>query len=149
MGRGFQVWIFLHPLGWKKNLKISPWEGNSNLPLAYGPWEDRVSSLGLIFGGFFNPWDEEISIPESHGPFGNFTPVGVTKRYFYFMLQFDLLKKKEIACTSKILWNCPSFNFLHMQKSDFFSLVHRRFHKSFENVWKFLNDHRLYWLIQE
>ena len=49
----------------EKNLKISPWEGNSNLPRAYGPWEDRVSSLGLIFGGFFNPWDEEISIPET------------------------------------------------------------------------------------
>ena len=49
----------------EKNLKISPWEENSNLPRAYGPWEDRVSSLGLIFGGFFNPWDEEISIPET------------------------------------------------------------------------------------
>ena len=49
----------------EKNLKISPWEGNSYLPRAYGPWEERVSSLGLIFGGFFNPWDEEISIPET------------------------------------------------------------------------------------
>ena len=48
----------------EKNLKSSPWEGNSDLPRAYGPWEDRVSSLGLIFGGFFNPWDEGISIPD-------------------------------------------------------------------------------------
>ena len=39
----------------EKNLKISPWEGNSCLPRAYGPWEERVSSLGLIFGGFFQP----------------------------------------------------------------------------------------------
>ena len=49
----------------EKNLKISPWEGNSNLPRAYGPWGERDSSLGLIFGGFFNPWDKEISIPET------------------------------------------------------------------------------------
>ena len=61
---GFRYRNFFIP--WvEKNLKISPWEGNSNLPRAYGPWEDRVSSLGLIFGGFFNPWDEEISIRET------------------------------------------------------------------------------------
>ena len=47
-----------------KNLKISPWEGKTYLPRAYGPWEESFSSRGLIFGGFFNPWDEEISIPD-------------------------------------------------------------------------------------
>ena len=61
---GFRYGNFFIP--WvEKNLKISPWEGNSYLPRAYGPWEERVSSLGLIFGGFFNPWDEKISIPET------------------------------------------------------------------------------------
>ena len=41
---------------------------------------------------------EEISIPETHSPFGNCIPVGeLTKRYFYFMLQFDkfFLKKNK------------------------------------------------------
>jgi hypothetical protein len=64
MGRGFQVLKFLHPLG-LKNLKNSPWEGKAYLPRAYGPWEESFSSRGLIFRGFFNPWDEEISIPET------------------------------------------------------------------------------------
>ena len=31
----------------EKNLKISP-------------WDEKLTSRGLIFGGFFNPWDEEI-----------------------------------------------------------------------------------------
>ena len=48
----------------EKNLKISPWDEKltSRGPTALG----RVSftSRGLIFGGFFNPWDEEISIPD-------------------------------------------------------------------------------------
>jgi hypothetical protein len=43
MGRGFQVWKF--------HLKISPWEEKPCLPRAYGPWEARFSSRGLIFGG--------------------------------------------------------------------------------------------------
>ena len=54
----------------EKNLKISPWDEKltSRGPTALG----RVSftSRGLIFGGFFNPWDEEISIPDIHS-FGN------------------------------------------------------------------------------
>ena len=49
----------------EKNLKISPWDEKltSRGPTALG----RVSftSRGLIFGGFFNPWDEEISIPDT------------------------------------------------------------------------------------
>jgi hypothetical protein len=49
----------------------------------------RVSGLGRtaflpVFGGFFNSWDEEISIPETHGPFGNFIPVGVKQAIFLF-----------------------------------------------------------------
>ena len=48
-----------------KTLRISPWEGKTYLPRAYGPWEESFSSRGLIFGGFFNPWDEEISIPKT------------------------------------------------------------------------------------
>jgi hypothetical protein len=48
----------------EKNLKISPWDEKACLPRAYGPWEESFSSRGLIFGGFFNPWDEEISIPD-------------------------------------------------------------------------------------
>ena len=38
----------------EKNLKISP-------------WDEKLTSHGLIFGGFFNPWDEEISIPDING----------------------------------------------------------------------------------
>ena len=49
----------------EKTLKISPWDEKAYLPRAYGPWEESFSSRGLIFGGFFNPWDEEISIPET------------------------------------------------------------------------------------
>ena len=61
---GFRYGYFFIP--WvEKTLKISPWEGKAYLPRAYGPWEESFSSLGLIFGGFFNPWDEEISIPET------------------------------------------------------------------------------------
>ena len=48
----------------EKNLKISPWDEKAYLPRAYGSWEESFSSRGLIFGGFFNPWDEEISIPD-------------------------------------------------------------------------------------
>jgi hypothetical protein len=61
---GFRYGNFVIPRV-EKPLKISPWERNSYLPRAYGPWEERVSSRGLIFGDFFNPWDEEISIPET------------------------------------------------------------------------------------
>ena len=73
---GFSYGNFFIP--WvEKNLKISPWEGKAYLPRAYGPWEESFSSRGLIFGGFFNTWDEEIFIPETHGPFGNCIPVRV------------------------------------------------------------------------
>ena len=48
----------------EKNLKISPWDEKltSRGPTALG--RGSFTSRGLIFGGFFNPWDEEISIPD-------------------------------------------------------------------------------------
>ena len=63
-GPGFRYGNFFIPRV-VKNHKMSPREEKAYLPRAYGPWEERISSLGLIFGGFFNPWDEEISIPET------------------------------------------------------------------------------------
>ena len=71
---GFRYGNFFIP--WvEKNLKISPWEGKSCLPRAYGPWEASFSSRGLIFGGFFNPWDEEIPIPETRPIRKSYIPV--------------------------------------------------------------------------
>jgi hypothetical protein len=61
---GFRYGNFFIPWG-EKNLKISQWEEKAYLLRAYSPWEESFSSRGLIFGGFFNPWDEEISIPET------------------------------------------------------------------------------------
>jgi hypothetical protein len=61
---GFRYENFFIP--WvEKNIKISPWEGKAYLLRAYGSWEESFSSRGLIFRGFSNPWDEEISIPET------------------------------------------------------------------------------------
>ena len=37
-------------------------------------------------GGFFNPRDEEIFIPDNHGPFGNCIPVRVNQAIFLFFL---------------------------------------------------------------
>ena len=60
----FSESIFSNISTWvEKNLKISPWEEKAYLQRAYGSWEQSFSSRGLIFGGLFNPWDEEISIP--------------------------------------------------------------------------------------
>ena len=36
------------------------------------------------YGNFFNPRDEEIFIPENHGPFGNRIPVRVNQAIFLF-----------------------------------------------------------------
>ena len=44
-----------------------------------------VKSRGLIFGGSFNPWDEEISIPET-------LPIRKSFAYFYGAL-LQILKK--------------------------------------------------------
>ena len=72
-----------------------------------------------------------------------------------FMLQFDDFSKKikKIAhqknCQiAAVLIFCLCGNRISvwgvMRKSDFFSLVQRRFHDFFENVWKFVNGRRLY-----
>jgi len=41
----------------------------------------KPSKTSLIF---FDPWDKEISIPETHNPFGNCIPVRVNQAIFYF-----------------------------------------------------------------
>ena len=50
--------------------KISSRAKNVVLPSAVGPWEQNVFPRAN-FWGFFNLRDEEIFIPENHGPFGN------------------------------------------------------------------------------
>ena len=57
-GNFFIPWV-------EKSLKISLWEGKAYLLGAYGSWQESFFFLKVIFGGFFNPWDEEISIPET------------------------------------------------------------------------------------
>ena len=54
------------PQGLKKTPKISPREARFYFPRAN-------------FKVFFNPQDEEISIPETHDPFGNYIPVRVNQ----------------------------------------------------------------------
>jgi hypothetical protein len=41
-------------------------------------------------GNFFNPRDEEIFIPDNHGPFGNCIPVRVNQAIFtFFVINYD------------------------------------------------------------
>ena len=68
----------------KKPLKISPWEEKLLLPRAVGPREVSFSFPMANFKVFLNPRDEEIFIPETHGPFGNCIPVGVNQAIFLF-----------------------------------------------------------------
>ena len=66
---GFRYGYFFIP--WvEKNLKISPWEGKAYLPRAYGPWEERVSSLGLILEVFSTLGMKKFPYLKP-GPFGN------------------------------------------------------------------------------
>ena len=76
--------------GLKKPPKISPREEtlSSQGPLARGRL--AFPSHGLILRFFFNPRDEEISIPETQGPFGNCIPVGVNQAKFLFHMKFLL-----------------------------------------------------------
>ena len=68
MGHGFQVWKFLHPLGWKKHpLKL------------------------VIFVGFFYPWHEEISLPETRSIRKSYT-------YLLFYLIYFNICKNVSAC---------------------------------------------------
>ena len=84
-----QVWKFLHPQGWKTPLKLA--QGQKFLP----PKGRRPAGGKYFFpranlGGFFNPRDEEIFIPDNHGPFGNCIPVRVNQAIFLFhLLWFD------------------------------------------------------------
>ena len=61
----------------EKSSKMSPWEKNSCLPRAYGPWEDKIFCPWANFWGFFNPGDEEISIPEKRPIRKSYIPVWV------------------------------------------------------------------------
>ena len=70
MGRVSGMEIFSSQ-GLKKTPKISSREASFSFP-----WAN--------FKVFFNPRDEEISIPETHGPFGNCIPVGVNHAIFIF-----------------------------------------------------------------
>jgi hypothetical protein len=44
---------------------------------------ERIFTQGLIFEGVFNPRDEEIFIPDNHGPFGHCIPVRVNQTIFF------------------------------------------------------------------
>ena len=85
--------------GMKKTSKNQPKGRNSFLPRAVGPREARVSFPRANFKVFFNPRDEEISIPETQGPFGNCIPVGVDQAKFLFHMKFLLhFDKFQDAC---------------------------------------------------
>ena len=59
MGRVSGMEIFSSQ-GLKKPPKITPWEASFSLPQARANFKD-----------FFNSREEEISVPKTHGPFGN------------------------------------------------------------------------------
>ena len=107
------------------------------------------------YWGFFNPRDEEISVPENHGPFGNCIPVWIyicANWAFHIVLTFffkKIMKLSQFAInfmifSKKIVKTCRFTEFLHggscgnqisawgvMQKSDSFSVVLWRFHEFF------------------
>ena len=102
----------------EKSSKISTRAKNLVLPRAVGPREARFFFPRANFWGFLNPWDEEIFIPENHGPFGNYIPVRVNQAILCFIWQVF----KKIACLSKKLSNCSSLKRIStwvMWKSDF------------------------------
>ena len=73
-------------------MEISSSLGLKNtLKLALG-----FSSRGLLFGGFFNPWDEEIFIPETRP---------IRESYIFTVVKFARIKKNcKIAA---VLTFCP------------------------------------------
>ena len=84
-------------MGRLSGMEISSSPGLKNpLKLAQGqkflPPKGRRPAGGKYFfpradlGGFFNPQDEEIFIPDNHGPFGNCIPVRVNQAIFLFHL---------------------------------------------------------------
>ena len=74
----------------EKTSKISPREETLSSQGPLGPREVRVYFPRANFKVFFNPRDEEISIPETQGPFGNCIPVGVDQAKFLFHMKFLL-----------------------------------------------------------
>ena len=50
--------------GLKKTLKLARGKEKAYLPRAYGPWEGKLFFPWANLMVFYNPWDEEISIPE-------------------------------------------------------------------------------------
>jgi hypothetical protein len=68
----------------EKTSKNLPTGRKAFLPRAVGPREVSFSFPRANFKVLFNPRDEEISIPETHGPFGNCIPVGVNQVIFLF-----------------------------------------------------------------
>ena len=81
-------------LGLKKTLK-----------LARG--KEKLTSRGLIFGGFFNPWDEEISIPDTRL---------IRKSYIYhsIKLPFDVEVAEQFL--KGIYYLCTTINSLCLKR---------------------------------
>ena len=75
-----------------KRNQISTWA------MDYGPWEDKIFRPWANFWGFFNPRDEEIFIPENHGPFGNQISTWPMWKSDFFSLVQPMI--------SQIFWKC-------------------------------------------
>ena len=63
---------------------MSPREEKAYLPRAAGPREVSFFFPRAYFKVFYNPRDEEISIPETNGPFGKPIPVRVNLAIIQF-----------------------------------------------------------------
>ena len=79
-------------------------------------------------GGFFNPRDKEIFIPENHGPFGNCMSKPIQK---IREIVVALVGRNRISAWA--MWKSDTYLSL---------IVQRRFHWKFH--WKFINGQRLY-----
>ena len=82
----------------EKTSKNQPTGRKAFLPRAVGPREVSFSFPRANFKVFFNPRDEEISIPETHGPFGNCMPVGVNQATFLFHASIKRVFSKKKQC---------------------------------------------------
>ena len=141
-------------MGRVSGMEISSFQGLKK-PLKISPREESYSFPRANFKISFNPRDKETSIHETYGLFVNCIPIRVNQAIFLFYASiwrvFSNKIKRYTACIKKLSIAAVSIFCLCgnqistwvIQKSGFFSLVQRRFHE-FENVWKFINDHRLY-----
>ena len=75
----FQVWKFLHLQKLAQGKKSLPPKGRR-------PAGGKIFFPRATYWGLFNPWDEEVSIPENHGPFGNYILVRVNQAILCFNL---------------------------------------------------------------